>query len=167
MEKAIVKFLFFAYSHFWYFFRAHLAHYSITDKQEDAISRSATIPQRRIRQGTKTEKQADVEQPQPGANRDFPGPATKTSDMTHGHHRHGQARNDPAPMPRRIKISLARTTIPAEGNPDNPKIAPMKIGQQAEITRHNDNRPRRTPYYHPAGTRLAYDNRRDNMVLQP
>jgi hypothetical protein len=67
------------------------------------------------------------------------------------------AKNDPTPMAIRIKMSLTRTTILAAGNPDNPKIASLKIDQQAEITRHNDKSQQEITSSRHSGTRLAND----------
>ena len=155
MEKAIVKFLFFIYSHFWYFYRAHLAPYMSSDKSESAISHFQTIFATWNQKRGKPEKRADTESFPPKANHNHPDPTTKTPGTTHRRHRYRSAKNDPAPPRSRIKISLSRTTITAGGNQDNPKITPMKIWQHHEITRYkNKNLPEITGYRH-LGTYFA------------
>jgi hypothetical protein len=59
-EKAIVKFLFFMYSIFWYFYRACLAQYSRIRKQEGAISLFPAISNGTISSRINTKLQADT-----------------------------------------------------------------------------------------------------------
>jgi hypothetical protein len=136
MEKAIVKFLFFRYSYFWYFLCAHLAHYPINHKQDGAISHFPVISHTRLPPHQETPKQPTKTGPQQKTTRSHLHPPRNTNHSAAWQYRASKAKTDLMRPTNRIKISHARTTIPTGKIPGNPKNTICEIRQPTETTGH-------------------------------